>query len=155
MPQFSVRSENILNTCDERLQVVLRDVIEIFDFTVLEGHRNEEDQNAAYIRGASKVRWPNGKHNSIPSRAADIAPYPIDWGGPEHGPAWNGLSDAEKRAVRRRNEAARQRFCYLAGFVMMAAAKRGIKLRWGGDWDSDRDTRDENFRDLPHFEVIE
>jgi hypothetical protein len=30
-----------------------------------------------------------------------------------------------------------------------------VKLRWGGDWDSDKDTKDQNFNDLPHFELID
>ena len=44
----------------------------------------------------------------------------------------------------------------LAGFILCIAAQKGIKLRWGGDWDNDFDTRDEGrFRDLPHFELLE
>ena len=134
MPKFSQASLAQLGTCDPRLQEVMGAVIGLFDFTVLEGHRGEAAQNAAYDRGASKVRWPHGKHNSVPSKAVDIAPYPIDW------------SD---------KEAARQRFCYLAGFVMAVAIQRNCPIRWGGDWDGDQDTRDEHFRDLGHFEILE
>jgi peptidoglycan LD-endopeptidase CwlK len=47
------------------------------DFTVLCGFRGEAEQNAAFKSGASK--WPRSKHNSKPSRAVDIAPYPINW----------------------------------------------------------------------------
>lgn len=138
MPAFSKSSLDQLATCDKRLQDVMNKVIIAFDFTVLEGFRGEEAQNRAYARGLSKVRWPNGKHNSSPSKAVDIAPYPIDWGDGE---------TPEKA------DAARQRFCYLAGWVMATAAQMGISLRWGGDWDGDRDTRDERFRDLGHFEI--
>jgi len=28
------------------------------------------------------------------------------------------------------------------------------KLRWGGDWDSDKVFDDQNFDDLPHFELV-
>lgn len=133
MPKFSQASLDQLSTCDPRIQAVLDAVIGLFDFTVLEGHRGEAAQNRAYARGLSQVRWPNGRHNSIPSKAVDIAPYPIDWSS---------------------TEAARQRFCYLAGFVMSEAARQGVSLRWGGDWDGDRDTRDEHFRDLGHFEIL-
>ena len=134
MPKFSQASLDQLGTCDTRLQEVLSTVIGLFDFTVLEGHRGQAAQDAAYARGASQKRWPEGKHNSVPSRAVDIAPYPIDWSS---------------------KEAARQRFCYLAGFVMAIAAQKGIRLRWGGDWDGDQDTRNEHFRDLGHFEILE
>jgi peptidoglycan L-alanyl-D-glutamate endopeptidase CwlK len=133
MPVFSSGSKTALATCDERLQAIANDVISHFDFSVLEGHRGEEAQNRAYARGLSKVRWPKGKHNSLPSKAFDLAPYPIDWNN---------------------SEAARQRFCYLAGWIMMSATVHGVKLRWGGDWDGDRDTRDEKFRDLGHFEIL-
>src|SRR3970040_2143654 len=131
MPQFGVRSENQLTTCVEELQVVLREVILLIDFSVLEGHRGQEAQDRAYARGFSKVRWPNGKHNSNPSRGVDLAPWPIDWSN---------------------TEVARQRFILLAGFVLATATRLGIKLRWGGDWDGDLDTRDEKFRYLGHFE---
>jgi peptidoglycan LD-endopeptidase CwlK len=134
MAVFSDASRKQLGTCDPRLQRVLLEVIKYFDFSVLEGHRGEEDQNRAYAKGLSQVRWPYGKHNSLPSKAADIAPYPVDWSS---------------------TEAARQRFCLLAGFVLLEGLKQGVKLRWGGDWDGDLDTRDEKFRDLGHFEILE
>jgi peptidoglycan L-alanyl-D-glutamate endopeptidase CwlK len=31
----------------------------------------------------------------------------------------------------------------------------GIKIRWGGDWNGDLQFRDEKFKDLPHFELVE
>ena len=67
-------------------------------------------------------------HNSDPSRAVDVAPYPIDW------------NDTE-------------RFGRFAGFVLGMAAAMGIPLRWGGDWDRDNDTHDQKFNDLVHFEL--
>lgn len=63
----------------------------------------------------------------------DVAPYPVSW--------------AETPANM-------ERFAYLAGVVMTTAARLGVKLRWGGDWDQDGDTRDETFRDRPHFELV-
>lgn len=140
MPLFGSASKKQLETCDERLQRLFNAVILYFDFTVLEGHRGQEEQDRAYAKGLSKVRWPNGKHNSFPSKAADIAPYPIDWGDGE---------DPIKA------EASRQRFCLLAGFVLATAIQLGIKVRWGGDWNGNLDTRDEKFRDIGHFEILE
>lgn len=139
MAKFGAASLKQRDTLCTELQQVLDEVITQFDFSILEGFRSEEAQNRAYARGLSKVKWPNGKHNKLPSDAVDIAPYPIDWGDPK---------DKNKA------EAARQRFVYLAGWVMATATMLGIPLRWGGDWDGDRDTRDEKFRDLGHFEVL-
>lgn len=51
----------------------------ITDMTVVCGFRGEADQNAAYAAGVSKVKWPNSEHNHHPSRAVDIAPFPINW----------------------------------------------------------------------------
>ena len=134
MFKFSKASLAQLATCDERLQRVAKRAIEVVDFTVVEGFRPKEKQDIAVAKGLSKVRWPFGKHNKSPSLAVDLAPYPIDW---------------------REEEKARQRFCVLAGVMLMAAKIEGVTLRWGGDWDRDMDTRDERFRDLPHFEVVE
>ena len=130
MPHFSQRSLDRLATCDGRLQEILRAAIAHYDFTVLEGHRSEARQNQLYAEGKSKLRYPRSKHNSTPSRAVDVAPYPIDW-----------------------ND--RERFYYLAGLIMGIAKIKGIPLRWGGDWDRDTDFADNTFDDLPHFEIDE
>lgn len=133
MPTFSVASSKQLETLHPKLQEVLIDAVQYFDFSIIEGHRGEVAQNAAFAKGLSKVQWPNGKHNTSPSTAVDCAPFPIDW------------SD-KPDAIRR--------FCYMAGFVMGSARRLGIKIRWGGDWDSDDDLRDEQgLRDFPHFEL--
>lgn len=134
MPKFSSHSQNQLATCDPRLQKLMTEVIKYFDFSVVEGHRGEEAQTKAFLSGNSQKPWPKSNHNALPSKAVDIAPYPIDW------------SD---------RETARQRFCYLAGAVDVVAKQMGLKVRWGGDWNRNQDTRDENFRDLPHFEVLD
>lgn len=133
MPAFGTNSEKALASCHSDLQRLAYTAIMFVDFSVLEGHRNEADQNKAYAKGFSKVRWPNGKHNKLPSNAFDFAPYPIDW------------SD---------KEVARQRFVYVAGILMGIAFQLGIQIRWGGDWDRDFDTRDEKFRDLGHIELV-
>ena len=134
MPTFSESSRAQIATCDERLQLVLNDAITYVDFTVLEGHRGQDAQDRAYAKGLSKVRWPHGKHNATPSRAVDVAPYPIDW---------------SNRAV------AIARFAFLSGVIFMCAERRGIQLRFGWDWNRNQDPRDETFLDWPHCELDE
>jgi len=102
------------------------------DFSVLEGHRDKETQNRYYEKGTSKIKWPDGKHNKLPSRAMDLAPYPIDW------------SNRPKAIAR---------FYLLAGVILAVADELGIGLRWGGDWDGDWDLFDQEFDDLGHFEL--
>lgn len=129
---FSEKSLAQLETCDKRLQMLAWRVIDIIDFTVMEGRRSKERQNLLFKQGKSKVQWPDGKHNVEDpeqlSMAFDIAPYPVDW---------DDLSS----------------FYYLGGIVKAVAHEMGIKIRWGGDWDSDNDLNDQHFNDLVHFEI--
>tara|TARA_R100000234_G_scaffold80409_1_gene50439 strand:+ start:44 stop:427 length:384 start_codon:yes stop_codon:yes gene_type:complete len=124
MPSFSSKSLARLNSTDERLVRVFTEVVKHFDCTILEGKRTVDRQKMLVQQGKSKTM--NSKH--LTGKAVDVAPYPIDW-----------------------ND--RERFTYFAGYVMGIAAKMGIKLRWGGDWDRDTQVKDNNFDDLPHFEI--
>lgn len=127
MPKFSKQSEQRLATCDERLQRLLGEAIKSVDFTVLCGHRTEDEQEDAFRTGKSKVHWPDSKHNATPSVAVDIAPYPIDWN--------------DHRA-----------FARLFGYIERIAHEQGIRVRWGGDWNGNWRS-DDSFVDLPHIEL--
>lgn len=128
MPTFSKESMKQLITCDSKIQMIFSEVIKEYDCTVLCGFRNEKDQNEAVRKGLSTKPWPTGEHNVQPSRAIDAAPYPINW---------NDI----------------KRFYHFAGYVQAVARSMGFTLRWGGDWDNDKDLNDQNFFDLPHFEL--
>jgi len=130
LPKFGSRSKERLTTCDERLQKVFNEVIKYVDCSVLEGHRGEERQNRLFEEGKTKVTYPNGRHNSNPSNAVDVTPYPINW------------EDRERQTL-------------FAGFVIGIARSMGITLRWGGDWDMDFEVMDNRFDDFPHFEIRE
>jgi len=130
MPIFGEASKKQLAACHPDIQKVFNRVIEYWDCVVTEGKRSEAQQKIYVATGASKTL--DSKHvyplNS-PSLAADVSPYPIKW------------KDYN-------------RFYAFSGFVIGTATAMGIKLRWGGDWDSDRDFTDQDFHDLPHFELI-
>lgn len=128
MPTFGQQSQGVLATVDMRLRVVAFRAVETFDCSAVSGHRGEHEQNALFEAGRSHLRWPDSKHNVNPSRALDLAPYPIDWDD-------------------------RDRFHYFAGFVMATAKGLGVPLVWGGDWDGDWEVRDNHFDDLAHFEI--
>lgn len=134
MPTFGPASRAQLSTCDERLQRVLNEAIKYVDFSVVEGHRGQAAQDAAYAKGLSKLKWPHGNHNADPSRAADIAPFPIDW---------------------RDKTTSIARFAFVSGVVQVCAKQLGIKVRFGWDWNRDLDPRDETFLDWPHVELDE
>lgn len=79
MPILSKKSFARLATCHPDLQAVCMELIKQYDFSVLEGYRDEKEQNRVYTEGTSRVKYPNSAHNKTPSMAVDLAPYPIDW----------------------------------------------------------------------------
>ena len=129
MPHFGKKSKERLATCHEDLQKVFNEVIKVVDCSVLEGHRDERRQEQLFSEGKTKVHYPMGRHNSKPSRAVDVVPYPVDW------------KD-------------RERFHLFSGFVLGVASGMGITLRWGGDWNMNFEVDDNKFDDFPHFELI-
>jgi peptidoglycan L-alanyl-D-glutamate endopeptidase CwlK len=128
MAKFGRKSKERLLTCHEDLQKVFNEVIKHVDCSVLAGHRDERTQDRLFEEGKTKVRYPMGRHNSKPSRAVDVVPYPIDWDD-------------------------RERFHLFSGFVLGLARGMGVTLRWGGDWNMNFEVNDNNFDDFPHFEI--
>lgn len=134
MPVFGKESLKQLSTCHPLLQRVLKSAVIDFDFVVVEGHRGKEAQNKAFAEGNSQVKWPNGNHNTFPSNAADLSPYPVDW------------KEGEKPHLR---------FAFMMGVIYAHAKRLGIKLRFGMDWNRNLDMRDESFLDYGHVELDE
>jgi hypothetical protein len=130
MNKFSGKSIERLLSCHTDLQRLFLEVIKNYDCTITCGHRGKDEQDEAVRTGNSKLAWPNSKHNSLPSKAIDVVPFPVDW------------KDTS-------------RFYHFAGYVLAVANTLGIKIRWGGDWNGDLQFRDEKFKDLPHFELVE
>ena len=129
MYSFGKLSTQKLETLHPDLQLILNEAIKIYDFSVICGHRNEEDQNKAFQEGNSRLKWPQSKHNSQPSIAVDIAPYPIDW----------------------KN---RDRFIFLAGIIYCISQQLGIEIRFGGNWSMSWQFENQKFDDLVHFELV-
>lgn len=116
------------------------------EWQVLCGWRNQADQHAAFISGHSGVDWPNGAHNHMvkvdnpvedgpvmlpDSLAVDLSPYPYDAGKDE------------------------RRLYLVAGYAMRLADERGIKIRFGADWNSNFRVNDQSLHDPWHFELVE
>lgn len=154
MPKFSETSLSKLRAADVQLQLCAQDTVEHFDISVLWTHRGQADQDDSFARGTSKVRWPHGAHNSIPSRAIDICPYHRTYG------KLIG-NDAQVESIMRTaglGKSAvvamiREHYCLMAGIFLAHAKKRGIAVRWGGDWNQDNDLFNNSFDDLGHFEL--
>lgn len=126
MPEFGKTSRERLNGVHPSLRAICQELIKKHDFSIVYGLRTPEEQAELYAANLTKTL--NSKH--LIGRAVDIAPYPIDWNNTK-------------------------RFYYLAGLFIATADSMGVKIRWGGDWDSDDDLDDQKFFDLLHFELVE
>lgn len=137
MYKFSKRSLDNLSTASEDLQKLFNEVIKEIDCTVICGHRSSEEQFKLFQQGRvyedgwwKKVgptvtnidgRAKKSNHNYLPARAVDVVPYPLDWNDEE---AFKKLGEVVKRKAKELN----------------------IKISWGGDWVS--------FKDTPHYELV-
>jgi len=124
MPRFGKRSKQRLKGVDAKLVNVANELIKLMDVTVIEGLRSQKRQDELVAQGKSKTKF--GKH--VQGKALDLAPYPIDW------------KD-------------RERFHYMGGLIRGIGHSLGVNIRWGGDWDSDGEIKDNNFDDLVHVEI--
>lgn len=129
MPTFSDISLNNLGQAAVPLGDVFNKVIERFDCRVICGYRGKEAQEIAFESGASTKHFPNSKHNTQPSLAVDVVPWPLNW------------KDIE-------------RFKQMGYYILGVAEGMGIKLRWGADWNMNLKISDETFLDWPHYELV-
>lgn len=156
MFKFSDKSEKIIDSCDNRIQMAIHRAMswQIMDMVAIYGHRDRGLQFDLYkkgriekngfwvvedktkivtnIDGFNQVSY----HNYDPSLAIDIAPY-------ISGRPIFGNTEMEVKQV----------LC-LAGIIQGAFSQLEIKYTWGGNWDNDGEPlSDQIFNDLLHFQV--
>lgn len=138
MAAFGTSSHARLITCNAVLQTLMGRVVVRRDCSCVCGHRNEADQSAAFnaVPQKSKVQWPHSKHNSLPSMAVDVVPWPEKW--------------SSEEAFLELHRIITEEWAYMQA----AGEDGGFKLRWGGDWDGDGDRTDQTFNDFPHWELV-
>jgi len=119
-------SLNRLKQCHPNLIKIMLRVDEIYPIHVVCGFRNEEDQNKAFKEKKSKLKFPESKHNKIPSLAVDIVPDP----------------DRNPKTISWVDLKAFEIMCLA---VEAISEEYGIKVRFGKDF---------SFADWPHFELI-
>lgn len=134
---FGEASKDRLATCHPDLIAVAMLALEYSygDFAIACGHRGQAEQDAAFNAGRSEKRWPTGNHNASPSNALDFMPWPDPF--------------PKKETLKQR-----QRWYSIAGAFYAASVALGIPLRFGMDWDGDRDLTDQTFDDLGHVELV-
>jgi len=130
MYKFGRKSRERLEGVDPRLVKVLKELLKLMDVTIIEGVRSEETQYKYFLDGKSKLDGKNKMSKHQLGRAVDLAPYPIKWEQSE-------------------------RFYYMGGMIRAIAKDLNLKVRWGGDWDSDGETKDQSFMDLVHIEILD
>lgn len=130
MPELSKASLYRLNTCHKDLQKIFLEVAKHRDFTIICGHRPELEQNESFRTGHSKLKFPQSKHNSFPSKAIDVICNPIDWRD-------------------------RERLLNFIGFVSGIAAYLGIRIRCGADFNGDLNFKNDSFFDGFHVELVD
>ena len=110
MPTFGPNSKKHLDTLHPKLQAVLNEAINHFDFSCIWGHRDQQSQDRAFQEGNSQLKWPKSRHNSLPAEAVDVIPYP------------GGFKNDDKA------------FDRMATYILGAASKVGVRVQWGGHW---------------------
>lgn len=155
MPRFGRASLRRRETLHPLLKALVDETIKYRDFTVAYGWRGMKDQNRQYDSGTSMLKWPHSKHNNmvkpdgsiyqltegvmpiigkdaIPqSLAVDVVPY------------FDGRCIWDERQA-----------IQLVGYMLRVADELEIILRWGLDWDMDRNIMETNFRDAYHLELV-
>jgi peptidoglycan L-alanyl-D-glutamate endopeptidase CwlK len=121
---FGIKSLQRLCECDPKLQLICHELIKELDVSILCGHRDKAEQDKAFMTGKSKLKWPDSKHNSTPSRAVDLAPW-----------------DDKIKGINWTNTLAFQDMCQR---IERIAGELGIKIRLG---------RDFSFQDIDHLEL--
>lgn len=151
MPKFGSTSKKNMEGVHPLLIQILEILVKLFDVSVICGVRTTQEQQDLYAIGRTKDlnRKPVTSRDGVNKKskhqiqedgyghAVDVTPYPIDW------------SEKHKNLAR---------FYMMAGYAFAIADTvlegTGYELRWGGDWDSDKDFADQNFDDLPHLELV-
>lgn len=154
MPKFSQRSLAALKSCITPIQLALEWAIRRYDHTVIQGARSMEEHRANLAAGKSKAKVSlhvppgpgSGKKEPRLARAVDATPFPVEW--PELGDLFDQLDEKGKDTL-----FLILRQYHFAGYIQAAGDFFGCPLRWGGDWDGDREFGDQTFFDLVHFEA--
>lgn len=111
---FGKKSLEVRSTLHPDLQKLVDEVSKTVNCSLICGYRNKADQDKAFASGNSKLQWPKSRHNTWPSEAVDIVPWPVDW---------KDIKAFKAMAVK----------------IKEAAEQVGVDIEWGGDWDKFKD----------------
>lgn len=180
MTHYSTASVTRLETAHSELRALFREVDLFWPHGILEGRRTVEQQRANVEKGYSKTMASKHlvEHSTDPASgvdAIDAAPDPLSWPKLHQRAAAidkvvadlaaGGLSGAERERLIKLVQlelsayaVAVGRYYYFGGYVLGTAdqmRKHGeltSQIRYGGDWNMNRQIDDQSFNDLVHFE---
>ena len=144
---FSKTSEARLSTCESYLQKVFNKAIELshIDFGIAQGERTIELQRQYFNEGKSKVNPDAYTQEVLPLKGKHITNLAYTKAGAVDIYAYiNGAASWDVKSL-----------CYIAGVIMSIDKSLENRMRWGGNWNMDGEIiSDQNFQDLPHFEMV-
>lgn len=163
---YSQKSLDRLGRAHPDLRKLFMRVGPRFPNAILETDRSVEQQRRNVEKGVSKTM--DSKHIVGEKReladAVDAAPDPLEWPDVAKvqrritemlGRHLSGEQQVELTALIEKYAKDLGRWYYFGGYVCGVADELGIAVRWGGDWDGDREIRDQSFNDLPHVERVD
>lgn len=114
------------------LVAVIQAAAKVWELKIVEAERSLKREEELIRTGKSRLADPRKCLHVVQAdglvHAVDLVPLPLDW-----------------------NDS--RRFYYLGGYVRAVAKGLGLHVRWGGDWNSNTEVKDQTFNDLDHFEV--
>ncbi len=130
MNSFGRASRTNLRTVEFQGQQLAHRVLILKDHSIITGHRSQRQQDRAYREGNSKLPWPKGKHNRLPSIAMDVQTWPVP----------DQVQDLREEQL------------YLLGLYKGIGSEMDMEIRTGADWDRDGEISDNGFDDFFHVE---
>ena len=130
MPKFGKASLQRREFLCKDLKRLVDAVIKVYDFSIIETHRDRTEQERCYNTGISKAHFGESAHNYNPSFAMDVYPYPV----PRK--QINGVVQIDSNS---------SEWNKMGQIFKDMAENLGIELEWGGDW--------KKLVDKPHFQI--
>ena len=154
MYSYGKKSRRLLESAHPDLKLIMNESIKFIDISIIDSLRTDARQLELYNKGRSTINGIDKKSNhqgkvilinnveTLVSFALDIIPYKK---------GLDPFGNTPKNLAR---------YYFMMGIIdavalrLLEEGKIKSKVRFGLDWDGDRNFEDQNFDDLPHLEII-
>ena len=128
------------------------------DISIVDGLRTTKEQQALYAKGRTQLNGVDKLSYHQNGNAIDFTPF-VNWQRFKFVGRLTGNSNQVSQLVKVTGlsstqvwERVHREFHGTAMFFYLAAHELGYKITWGGDWNNDGCTLDNNFEDLGHIQ---